>query len=114
VSEHLSSVAEVFDVIATRFDPNAAVGVDAVYQFDLTGADGGTYHIRIAEGRCEVGEGVRADARITITMAASDYLDMINGVLNPRMAYIAGKLKIRGDLNLAVRMEEFFPTESAE
>jgi len=42
-------------------------------------------------------------------MAASDYLDMVNGKLNPQMAFMSGKLKIAGDMGLAMKMAQLFP-----
>lgn len=110
MSEQLTTVAEVFEVMPSRFDAAAARGLHATYQFDLTGVDGGTYHIEVVDGRCQVGEGRASSPNITITMTASDYLDMINGLLNPQLAFMGGKLKIKGDMSLAVKIQELFPT----
>jgi len=110
MAETASNVAEVFRLMPERFNAGAAAGVNAIYQFDLTGDDGGTYHIKVADGGCEVGAGPADSPNITITMAASDYLDMINGKLNPQMAFMGGKLKIKGDMSLALKMQQIFPT----
>ena len=110
MAEQLTSVAQVFDVLPTRFDAEAASGLSATYQFDLIGDAGGTYHVAVDEGACEVHRGAAASPNITITMSAPDYLDMINGLLNPQMAFMAGKLKIKGDMSLALKMQELFPT----
>ncbi len=109
MAEELSSIKEVFEQMPSRFNAAAAAGVNATYQFDLTGDGGGTYHVKIADGACEVQEGPADSANITITMAASDYLDMINGKLNPQMAFMGGKLKIKGDMSLALKMQQIFP-----
>ncbi|RMD81080.1 MAG: sterol-binding protein [Candidatus Dadabacteria bacterium] len=105
----LTSVKEVFEQMPSRFNAAAAAGVNATYQFDLTGEGGATYHVKIADGKCEVKEGAAENPNITITMAASDYLDMINGKLNPQMAFMGGKLKIKGDMSLALKMQQIFP-----
>ncbi len=110
MAEQPSSVAEVFELLPSRFNAAAAAGVNAIYQFDLTGDGGGTYHVKVEDGSCEVCEGAAENANITITMAASDYLDMINGKLNPQMAFMGGKLKIKGDMSLALKMQQIFPT----
>ena len=109
MAEEATSVAQVFDVMPERFNKAAAAGISATYQFDLTGDGGGTYNVKIADQECEVAEGVSDSANITITMAASDYLDMINGKLNPQMAFMGGKLKIKGDMSLALKMQQLFP-----
>jgi putative sterol carrier protein len=104
------TVAEVFEMMPRRFNGEAATGIDATYQFELTGEGGGTYHVTVGDGSCAVGQGPTDNANITITMQASDYLDMINGRLNPQMAFMAGKLKIKGDMNLALKMQQLFPS----
>jgi putative sterol carrier protein len=109
MTQQLTSVADVFDVLSTWFDPDAATGLSATYQFDLVGDAGGTYHVSVDDGQCEVGIGAAERPNITITMTASDYLDMINGLLNPQVALLGGKLKIKGDMGLAVKMQELFP-----
>jgi len=104
-----TSVAEIFQQMPSRFNAQAAQGVNATYQFDLTGDNGGTYHVKIANGACQVEQGAAASPNITITMAAQDYIDMINGKLNPQMAFMGGKLKIKGDMSLALKMQQIFP-----
>ena len=94
----------------SRFNKEASSGVNATYQFDLTGDEGGTYHVCVEDGACEVHEGAADSPNITITMAAADYVDMINGKLNPPMAFMGGKLKIKGDMSLALKMQQLFPT----
>jgi putative sterol carrier protein len=104
-----TSIKEVFAAMPTRFNAGAAKGLNAVYQFDLTGDNGGKYNLAINDGQLTVGEGTHASPNITITMAASDYLDMVNGKLNPQMAFMSGKLKIAGDMGLAMKMQQLFP-----
>ena len=70
---------------------------------------GGTYNVEVGNGSCKVNKGPAATPNITITMAAQDYLDMINGKLNPQMAFMGGKLKIKGDMSLALKMQQIFP-----
>ncbi len=110
MADQPTSVAEIFAVMPERFNAAAAAGVNATYQFDLTGDGGGTWNVAIADGACSVNEGPAESANITITMAASDYLDMTTGKLNPQMAFMGGKLKIKGDMSLALKMQQIFPT----
>jgi putative sterol carrier protein len=104
-----TSIAEVFKEMPNRFNAAAAKGLKAVYQFDLTGAGGNKYNVAIDDAKVAVAEGAHASPNITITMAASDYLDMVNGKLNPQMAFMSGKLKIAGDMGLAMKMQQLFP-----
>jgi putative sterol carrier protein len=109
MAEAATSAQQVFAMMPTRFNAAAAAGVNATYQFDLTGDGGGTWQVKVGPGGAEVSEGAPGPANITITMAAGDYLDMINGKLNPQMAFMGGKLKIKGDMSLALKMQQIFP-----
>jgi putative sterol carrier protein len=105
-----TNAQQVFDMMPSRFNAAAASGVNATYQFDLTGDNGGTWQVAVANGTCAVSQGTPNDKpNITITMAAGDYLDMITGKLNPQMAFMGGKLKIKGDMSLALKMQQIFP-----
>jgi putative sterol carrier protein len=101
-------VKGIFSAMPTNFNADAAKGMSSVIQFNLTGDGGGTYHVAIKEGTCAVTEGAHASPNMTMTMAASDYVDMINGKLNGQMAFMSGKLKIAGDMGLAMKMQSLF------
>jgi putative sterol carrier protein len=103
-----SSCKEAFDTAPTRFKKDAAKGLNATYQFDLSGDGGGNWIISIKDEQCEVKEGKAASPNITLSMAAKDYLDMINGKLNGQMAFMTGKLRIAGDMGLALRLPNLF------
>jgi putative sterol carrier protein len=109
MAEPATNIKDVFKEMPNRFNTGAAKGLKAVYQFDLTGEGGAKYNLAIDDGKLTVGEGTHASPSITITMAASDYLDMVNGKLNPQMAFMSGKLKIAGDMGLAMKMQQLFP-----
>lgn len=102
------TVKETFDAMPTRFKPDRAPGVNAVIQYDITGDDGGTYHAEIANGACVVREGQAASPHLTLTMSAQDWLDMLSGKLNGQMAFMSGKLRIRGDMGLAMKLAGMF------
>ena len=53
-------------------------------------------------------EGQHADPSITITMKTQDYIDLSTGKLNGQMAFMTGKIKIKGDLSLAMKMPKIF------
>ncbi len=47
----------------------------------------------------------KADAaKCTITMSAEDFDDMINGRLQPTTAFMQGKMKVDGDMGLAMKL----------
>lgn len=103
-----TSCKQAFDVMPTRFNKEAAKGLNAIYQFDLSGDGGGKWHVIINNDSCQVKEGPAASPSITISMTAQDYLDMLSGKLNGQMAFMTGKLRIAGDMGLALRMQSLF------
>ena len=72
------------------------------------------YHFHIVNESIEVQMGTHASPNITLTMKESDYLDMINGKLNGQMAFMSGKLKIVGDMGLALRLQNLFSPPEAD
>ncbi len=102
------TVKEVFDNMAANFNAAKAAGMKAVYQWDVTGDGGGKWNAAIADGACSVSEGENASPNITITVAAKDWLDIINGKLDGQMAFMSGKLKVKGDMSLAMKLKTLF------
>jgi len=110
MAETPTSCKEVFAAMPTRFKKDAAKGLNAVYQFDLAGDGGGKWHVIINNETCQVKDGPHPSPSITISMSAQDYLDMVTGKLNGQVAFMSGKLRIAGDMGLALRMQSLFPT----
>lgn len=103
-----TSCKEAFEQSPSRFNKEAAKGLSAVYQFDLSGDGGGKWYIAIENDECTVKEGAHASPNITISMAAKDYLDMLSGKLNGQMAFMTGKLRIACYLGLALKLQSLF------
>lgn len=102
------SPAEIFAAMPSRFNKEGAKGLKAVYQFDLTGEGGGQWYVNLENDSCEVREGAHPSPNITISMAAQDYVDMTTGRLNGQVAFMSSKLRIKGDMGLALRMQNLF------
>ena len=98
---------EIFSEMQKRMDGNPAklAGIKAVYQFEINGADAGVYSVAIADGKGMVTEGPHASPNITITMASNDFADMVEGKLDGIAAFMGGKLKVKGDMMLAMQLQ---------
>ena len=103
-----SSCKQLFDQMPRRFKKEAAQGLNAVFQFDLSGEGGGKWQLVINNDKCDIKEGAHPSPNTTFSMAAQDYLDMAAGKLNPQMAFMSGKLRIAGDMGLALRFQGLF------
>ncbi|MFQ5898897.1 MAG: SCP2 sterol-binding domain-containing protein [Candidatus Methylomirabilia bacterium] len=104
----MPTVKETFDQMATRFRPDSAKGVNAIIQYEITGEGGGNWCATIKDGSCTVTEGTGSSPNMTLTMAGQDWLDMLAGKLSGQMAFMSGKLKIKGDMGLAMKLSSFF------
>ena len=104
----MPTVKETFDLMPSKFQPAKAAGVNATIQYEITGDQAGTWHAIIKDGKCAVNGGAAASPNLTLTMASQDWLDMIGGKLSGQMAFMSGKLKLKGDMGLAMKMGSLF------
>ena len=107
----MESVAEFFEKFEKKAAENtdAATSPNAVYQFNITGDGGGDWNLDLTKGKTER---LRRPGRTTtspgatITVSAEDWLGMLNGSLNPMQAFMSGKIKIDGDMTLAMSLQQ--------
>ncbi len=85
--------------------PEKVGGLNGTFQFDLGGNEPGTYHLVVANGRGKIVEGPADNPNVTISMDGADFLAMVGGRLNPMAAFMGGKLKIKGDVVLAMQLQ---------
>lgn len=104
------TVRAFFSTLASKLDPEAADGLDVVYQFDLNGADGGQYQLQIRDGACHVSEGIHPDPNVTLAMSGEDCLRVLNGQVSGTMVAMTGRLRISGDMGLALQLASLFPS----
>lgn len=104
----VTTIQEIFDNLDEGFQPDKAEGVDAIFQFDLTGDNGGKYWVKVADKKAEVNEGEHNEPTMTITAAANDYIALVNGDLAAMSAFMQGKIKVKGDMGLAMKLQAMF------
>jgi len=102
------TVSRIFSGLEQAFQQDKAVGVDVVFQFEISGPDGGSWYATVKEGRCEVTEGSHAAPTTTIKMADVDFVKLIKGELNGMSAFTSGKLRVEGDLMKSQLIEKLF------
>ena len=108
MSDTADRVKEIFEQMPQRLDPDTASGLDIVIQYDLTGDGGAGYHVAIKDGVCTVTQGSHDAPSMTMTMEAADFVALTNGELDGMAAFMGGKLKIAGDMSLAMKMQTLF------
>lgn len=99
--------SEIFTEINSRLqaDPAKAAGITAAYAFDLSGDEGGPFHIVLGDGKGEAGAGAPENPGVTISMKDADFVDLATGKLDGTAAFMSGKLKIKGDMGLAMKLQ---------
>lgn len=85
-------------------DPAKSKTVNAIYLFDVAGDGGGKWTVDLKSDSPSVTEGDAGNAECTITVSAQDFLDIDTGKLNPQVAFMSGKLRIKGDMSKAMKL----------
>jgi putative sterol carrier protein len=101
------SMSEVFQIIdaALKHEPEKTKGKEGVYQFNITGEDAGTYQMIIDENGPRAVEGVEKEPDVTLTVEGDNFRKLVDGSLNPTAAFMSGKLKIKGNMGLALKLQ---------
>ena len=104
----MATVKESFEAMPGRFRADKASGTNAVIQYDIGGDGGGTWNAVIKDGACTVTEGAAPNPNLTLSIAAKDWLDMLAGKQSGQMLFMSGKLKVKGDMGLAMKLGSMF------
>ena len=83
--------------------PELCEEIGKVFVFELSGDDPGTFHLDLKSGN--VGKGSPEQVDVTMKMSGSDFVEMVNGTLNSTAAFMGGRLKIEGDMFVAMKLE---------
>ncbi|MCC7447223.1 MAG: SCP2 sterol-binding domain-containing protein [Anaerolineae bacterium] len=104
-----TSVQQIFENMCQGFRADKAVGDKAVIQFDFSGDGGGKYWVKVAEGTCAAGSGAAPEnVDMTLLSTADDWVKISNGELNPMTAFMQGKVKVQGNMGLAMKLQTWF------
>ena len=86
--------------------PEISKAVNASYEFNITGDTGGVWTVDLTKEPGVVSAGSTGAAKCVVTCAAADFLNITSGKMNPQMAFMSGKLKIKGDMGLAMKLQK--------
>jgi putative sterol carrier protein len=101
----MGSVQEFFEGLPGRVPADRIAGMNNTYVFDIEGA--GAWTVAIADGALTVTEGA-GDADVTISASEESFEKIVAGEQNPTSAYMTGKLKIKGDIGAAMKLQKLF------
>ncbi len=102
------TVADLMSKMPGAFLPEKAPGLDAVIQFKFSGAEAGEWYAAIKDGKCAVTQGAHPSPKMTLSADSGDYVKVFTGELDGMQAFMQGKIKLAGDLNLAMKLMTMF------
>ncbi len=108
-----SIVHDIVEDLPAVFLADRAGDLEAVVHWKVTGRpDGGadTLELVIAGGTLAVSLEPRRTPRLTLTLGPVDFLKMVTGNANPRLLFLRGRMKARGDVGLTARFPSLFGT----
>ena len=99
------TVQDFFANLSSRADSSKTAGMTNSYVFDIEGA--GQWTVDVDDGTVTVKEG-SGDADVTIATSQETFEKIIAGEQNPTSAYMTGKLKVKGDMGAAMKLQKLF------
>lgn len=102
-----TSVREVFEGIC-QAEPDGLQDTDCVFLFTLTGMESSRWTLALQRGKLTADERETATPDVTITLESPDLIALANRELNPMAAFMQGRIKLSGNMALAMRLQNLF------
>jgi len=102
------TIKDLMGKMPGAFIPEKAAGMEAVIQFHFTGDQASDWYVTIKDDACSAEGGTFDNPTMSLTADGQDYIDVVTGKMDAMKAFMQGKLKLAGDLNLAMKMTSFF------
>lgn len=99
------SVKTTFANMQERLSGGGMGDFTAHYLFDL-GEEGGQWTVKIEDGVGNISEGADGDADCTVSVSADNFLKIVSKEANAQMMFMTGKLKVKGNMGLAMKLQK--------
>lgn len=103
----MSTVADIVDTMKSRFNADAAQGLDLIFQFNIEDSD--DYYLVVKDGQCDITEGTHDAPNVTLLMDNETMVGVMSGQIDGMQAFMMGKLRAEGEMMLATKLTELFP-----
>ena len=95
---------ELMKSLPKMVNAEEAKGLSGRVQFSLSGDGGGEWGVVLSDGKVSVSEGVMSQPQLTVKARTENAEQLLNGKLDPMMAFMTGKIKIAGDMALGMKL----------
>ena len=103
-----ASLESAFSKIKNLISPELVKQIQNVYSFNFSDIKPSEWHLDLKNGAGSIGEGAPKEGKPTCTLnlKSEDFIKMASGQLKPTTAFMTGKLKIKGDMTAAMKLEK--------
>ena len=103
------NLRSLMEEIAGAFDPNSVSNDFAAdIQFKVSGKEPGNYYFHIEKGKCTLHEGIAESPKATINTPSEVWEAILQGEMNPQLAFFGQKFTVEGDLMLLLKLANLF------
>ncbi len=102
------TVSEFMARMGAALVPEKAAGIDAVIQVKLTGAQAADWVVTIKDAKCTLSQGLAPAPKLTVSADSTDFIKIFSGQMDGMQAFMGGKLKVTGDMGLAMKLMGLF------
>lgn len=100
---------EILSMVRIKFGQADIGGIEGklAIQMNLTGENGGVFYVEVLNGKLSIEPYEYNDRDVKLIMSADNFLKMVDGKLDPVVAFSTGRLKVEGDMGKALQLNQF-------
>jgi putative sterol carrier protein len=102
------TIREALNKMKERFDPEKLSGFEGTFAFEIRDGDPEFFTISVKDGSLIIEEEASDDANCRIITDLDTFEAIMDGRKSAVTAFMLGKLKVKGDMNYAIRMNSIF------
>lgn len=102
----MSNLKTLIEGMPEKFNADAAGDMEEIFQFNIT--DGDSYFVTIKDGTCAISQGESDAPSVTFVLDEATAVEVISGETNGMQAFMAGRLRVEGDMMLSTKLDSLF------
>ena len=85
---------ELIQSLKDKINPDAIVGHNTDFHFDISGDGGGQKTVKITDGKLDIQDGLIGEPKCAVSVKSETFVKLMTGQENPMMAFMMGKIKV--------------------